>query len=82
MKTKEETLKEFDEEFAESGVIGSRTFKEYLPNKYKAIQDFISQALAQTREETIKEVENVLYEAMDMGYSKRDIIDKINKLKK
>lgn len=94
MKTKEEILKEFEEKYSKEFEIKSEP-ENYIHKGLDPsfnildVKNFLAQALTQTREETIREVENMinkefphqkLYcEAQDL---RCEILEELNKLKK
>lgn len=62
----EEWEEEFDEHYAEIGIVGDRKFREFLPYTYQHLKDFIrtllSQALSNERERMVAIGEELKYE--------------------
>ena len=86
---KEQILKEFDEKYVSNKIGKIYSWKAEAYTDCLGVRDFIKYAIAQTREETIREVEESLIKWFDEEwvdyYSKdvnRDIKEILNKLKK
>lgn len=77
--TKEEILKEFAEKITDYGYYNNECgyYVDWKDGVMPIVEKYANIIIAQTREETIKEVKDILYEAIEMGYSKADIINKL-----
>lgn len=86
---KDKILKEFDEEYIEK-IDKYNPLKEELKKLFTDQKQFLIKAIAQTREETIREIKEKLNKVIkhnseiseDYQYAYGDLIDEINKLKK
>lgn len=65
---KEQVRKEFEEKFEHGGVIGDRTFKDYLSNTYDNILNFIDSLIDRTVQMTEERLEERLQESYEAGF--------------
>ena len=66
-------LEEFEERYANAGIIGDRKFKEYLPHTFQDIKDFISSSINQAIAEERARVRGIIdWELTPHGYESDD----------
>ena len=89
MKTKEKILKEFDEKYVGDKIVKIYSWKAEAYTDCSGVRDFLKYIITQTREETIREVEELLENSKSKNpayhcYSdvNRMVENLLNKLKK